>query len=144
MTLKNTEPNAVFTIENIQTTDEKSEPIKITTEGRFYQKNSAYYLLYTEYTELGDTSVLIRAAKDSVTIRRSGATNTKMEYVPGEQREVLYSVPFGNMVLDLKTNNLEVSLDENGGTIHLDYLLTAGGDSYHNDMCLSVELRTKN
>lgn len=144
MTLKNIEPNAVFTIENKQTADGKTEPVKITTEGRFYEKDSAYFLLYTEYTELGDTSVLIRASNECVTIKRNGATNTKMEYIPGEHREILYRVPFGNMVLDLDTKKAEVSLSQDGGTIHLEYLLTIGGDNYHNDMVLTVEPRIKN
>jgi uncharacterized beta-barrel protein YwiB (DUF1934 family) len=134
LTLKNIDNNAVFTIRNNQTYDKDTELIEVTTEGRFYFRNGSYFLLYTEYTDLGEISVLIRAAKDTVSIRRSGACSTRMEYKSGTHQEVLYHLPFGDMVIDLDTQKVENFLTESGGNIKLKYSLTVNHEKYYNDM----------
>lgn len=142
MTLKNTEEkyNAVFTIRNNQTFDDKTDLVEITTEGTFKIRDNMYFLMYREYTELGEVSVLIKAAKETVSIRRSGACSSRMEYEKGTKREILYHIPFGDMVMDLETEGVEVSLDENGGSICLKYKLTIGEETYLNDMELTVSV----
>ncbi len=142
MTSKTIEnPNAVFNITNNQCFDEHQDTIKISTEGKFYFRNGTYFLMYKEFTDLGDVSVMIKAENDMVTIKRTGSCNTRMQYIQGTKLEILYSVPFGDLVLELETDYVDFSLSQtNGGYIELKYKLNINNETYYNNMKLEVVL----
>lgn len=140
MTLKNTEANAVFSIKNAQKFDEDDELLEVTTEGHFYMKNGSYFLLYDEYTEIGEISVMIKVSGDSVVIRRKGACSAKMEYRKGYKQEVLYSIPFGDMLIDLETESVSHQLNAGGGSLELVYKLTINQETILNHMTLYVTM----
>lgn len=145
MTLKNIDTNnALITIRNNQTYDGKSECLEITTEGRFTLKNGTYFLLYREYTEMGESSVVLRAFDDSVSMRRKGVSNARMDYKKGLHQEVLYNVPYGDLIIDLETESVEIDLNErNGGTIKITYSLGINGELYYNDMEIGITMNCK-
>ena len=142
MTLKSTDKsNAVFKITNEQKFEERDDKIEVTTEGRFSFKNGAFFLVYKEYTELGEVSVLIKVLGDVVTIRRSGACSTRMEYIPGESHEIIYNVPFGKMVMELETFEIKNKLDEEkGGSLEMEYKLDINHEVYHNSMRIEISI----
>ena len=142
MTLTNTDKNnAVFKIKNNQIFDDHNDCVEIKTEGSFYFKNGTYYLMYKEYNDIGEVSIMIRVKGDTVIIKRSGACNARMEYREGLQSEVMYSVPFGNIVLDLDTKKVVNELsEESGGYFGIKYRLTVNGESYVNNLRIEVEI----
>lgn len=142
MTLKNTDKiNAVFTIRNNQTFNDREECLEVMTEGSFYLKNGTFFLLYKEYGELGSVSVLIRAKGGVVSIKRSGACSSRMEYKENTHQEVLYSLPYGDMIIDLDTEIVDNLLNVSGGSVRLKYKLTINHEEYFNDMTIGVSLR---
>lgn len=142
MTLKNIDKNnALFVIRNNQTFEDRTELVEITTEGRFSLKNGTYFLVYREYTEVGENSVIIRASGNVASMRRKGVSNARMDYIPNTHREVLYRVPYGELVIDLYTETVENTLsEENGGMLKLKYKLDINDEHYCNDMELKVIL----
>lgn len=145
MTLKSIDEknNAVFTIRNNQTFDDKTDVVEIVTEGSYKARDGMYFLIYKEYTELGEISVLVKVLGETVSIRRTGACSSRMEYESGTRREILYHVPYGDLVMDLETENVKVSLNDDGGSINMKYKLTIGEESYLNNMTLEVRLNEK-
>lgn len=140
MTLKDIDINAVFTIKNNQSFGEHEELLEVSTEGGFYLRNGSYFLVYNEYTELGEISVLIKVSGDRVVIRRSGACQAKMEYRKDFKQEVLYQIPYGGMLIDLETEEVINGLHFDGGYLELVYKLTVNRETYHNRMRLDVAI----
>ncbi len=140
--MKNTKDktNALFVIRNNQTFDNHSDLVEISTEGNFKKRDGMYFLIYKEYTELGEISVFIKVKDQTVSITRSGACSSKMEYIENTKKEVLYHVPFGDMVMDLETESVNADLSSDGGKIKMKYKLTIGEECYYNDMQISVKL----
>lgn len=141
MTLTDIEGNAIFKIKNNQIFDDHNDCVDISTEGRFYFKNGTYFLFYKEYNDIGEVSIMIRVKGDTVVIKRSGACEARMEYRAGFKDEVIYTVPFGDIVLDLDTKKVVNELDEeNGGYFAVKYKLTVNGESYVNNLRIDVKL----
>ena len=141
MTLKNTDKtNAVFTIKNNQTFKGDKELIEIVTEGNFYKKNDTFFLMYKEYTDLGTVSVLIKAADDAVSVKRSGVCRSKMEYRENSCQEILYTMPFGETIMNLETMKVKNSLNLSGGSIELEYKLTINQQDYYNDIVINLSV----
>lgn len=146
MTLKNTDTNnAVIFIRNNQIYENgKNESLEITTEGRFVLKNGTYFLLYKEYNEFGECSVILRISNEMVSMRRKGVSNARMDYKKGLHQEVLYTVPYGDLIIDLDTDSVEIELDEtSGGKIRICYSLSISGEKYYNDMEIGITPNNK-
>lgn len=138
--MKNTDnTNAVFTIKNNQSYSDHEESIEITTAGKFYLKNGKYYLLYKEYAEIGDISVVIKAEGNKVSVRRSGACSSVMNHEENCCEEILYSLPYGDIVIETKTHSVQNMLSEEGGCLMLKYDISFGGEGYSNEIIINVK-----
>lgn len=131
--------NAVFKIENRQTFAEHDDCIEMTIAGKFYVKNGKYYILYKEYSDIGEVSVVIKAEDGFVSIRRSGACTALMNYRENLSEEVLYKLPYGNIVLDISTKTVDCRLGEDGGELRLEYDISLNGEAYSNEMMVEVK-----
>lgn len=132
--------NAMFEIVNVQKFKEHEDRLEVITEGRFSSRNGACYLVYKEYSDIGEVSVTVKAKDEQVTVTRSGACKAKLEYIPGEKREILYTLPFGTMVMDLETLEVKNELSSlNGGILEMKYNMIINGESYYNSMKLEVK-----
>ena len=114
--------------------------LEVVTEGGFYYKNGTYFLLFSEYQEIGKVSVIVRARADVVSIKRSGVCSARMEYEKGTHKEVLYSLPYGDIVIDLETDEVINLLTDDGGSLQLKYKLIVNGEEFYNDMTIDVSV----
>lgn len=137
--MKNIEENAVIKVTNKQTFSDHEECIEITSIGKFYLKNGKFYILYKEYAEIGEVSVMVKADGNNVTIRRRGASNATMNYSEGHSEEVLYKIPYGDIVFELRTNFVDNRLSENGGVLVIDYDLVLNHEAYNNEITIEIE-----
>ena len=108
---------------------EMEDSLEIMTEGTLYSKNNARYISYDESTDAGleDTHTLVKLDGKSVRIRRydskSKDDSMDMTLEPGVLNITRYQVPqMASLDLEVYTNNLEDTLDEDGyGTISVYY-----------------------
>ena len=108
---------------------EKEDSLEIFTEGMMYSKNDATYITYEESEEAGlaDTRTLVKLDDGSIRIRRYGRDGDDegmdMTLRPGMMNITRYHVPpLASMDLEVYTNSLDESLDEEGyGKIFVDY-----------------------
>ena len=108
---------------------EKEDSLEIFTEGTMYSKNDATYISYEESEEAGLTDIrtLVKLDDGSIRIRRYGKDEDDdgmdMTLRPGMLNITRYHVPpLASMDLEVYTNSLDESLDEEGyGKIFVDY-----------------------
>ena len=142
MTLKNTEENAIIELVNRQSSGELSDKIEFVSDCGFYIKNGCFYVTYKEHSDMGmdNSRVIIKLDGDIVTMRRMGEYHTVMVYKTGEVTDFNYHTPFGQLNIKIRTQRIESSFCENGGTLELEYLLFTGGEVTKNEIKINVKM----
>ena len=82
---------------------------------------------------------MIKADGGKVSIRRSGASSSTMNYAENYAEEVLYRLPFGDVVLDLRTSFVDNMLTENGGSLAIEYDIVINNETYGNKILIEAE-----
>lgn len=141
--MKNTDNSYKIVVRNTQTIDGEKNIIEETAFGSYNEKNGKQYIMYrTEKTEESESvSVMLILDGTSLTIRRHGGTNSSMTYRAGYKYSFPYETPYGVIDMEIETDRLISYLSEDGGTIELNYTLTIQGETYLNDMKITVEKR---
>lgn len=121
--------------------DQEPSTIELMTEGTLSPVSDGWEICYEEsdLTGLEGVTTTFRVQPDVVTLIRTGALRSRMEFRTGMIHESLYETEFGAMMIAVCAQRIESHLDENGGTVDLVYGIdieqTAGGlVEYHVDV----------
>ena len=103
--------------------------IELTTEGFLYNKGRTMYIAYDETEDAGlqNTKTIIKLeGNDKLRIRRYGKDECSgmmdMQLEEGILNITKYVIPAGNLEMEIYTNKIETSLDDEGyGKIFADY-----------------------
>jgi len=119
------EPNVLLTIEGQQWNDEeKPQAIRLTTEGRMYRKDPAWYIVYDESQATGmeGTQTTMRVGDDgSVSLIRTGSHGMKLTFLAGNRHITRMETPYGDLDVEVYTSLVQTGISEAGGFIHLGY-----------------------
>lgn len=97
--------------------------INMVTEGNFFTEDGVYFCDYeeSELTGLQGTDTSIEIGKDYVSLIRCGAVNSQLLFMEGRKTSSLYSMPFGELMIDVYTKKLNIDINDSGGKILVDY-----------------------
>lgn len=117
----------LITIKGLQSyyDDTESSDIELLTEGDFYKEDGVYFCDYaeSEITGLDGTDTSIEIGSNYVSLQRSGNVNSQMLFMEGRKTSSLYSLPYGELTVDIYTEKLKANVDEHGGSISIDYII---------------------
>ena len=133
--MNNTDNAYRIIVSNKQTIDTETDTIEEIAYGSYDEKNGKQYIRYKTETDEqnGTISSIIILDGDSLTIKRRGHTNSSMVYRAGKKHAFPYETPYGIIDMEIETDKLISTVDENGGTIELVYTLTVQDEKYYND-----------
>lgn len=134
MILKNTESFKINVI-NTQTIDGEKNSVIESAVCSYRRSNGKYYIAY----QTSDSKCMIKLDDRGITVTRLGDSSAKMSYEPGKHRDFLYNTPYGTLKMTVFTKFISHTLHENGGTIHMDYVLDTNGDKLYNNMFIKIE-----
>ncbi len=99
--------------------------IELVSECDFYKADGVYFCDYeeSEITGLGGTKTSVEIGKDYVSLVRRGTVNSQMLFMEGKKTTSLYSMPFGELTIDIHTKSLCANVDDNGGKLTVDYII---------------------
>ncbi|WP_130805572.1 DUF1934 domain-containing protein [Senegalia massiliensis] len=108
-----------------ETEDGEKNKIELVTEGKFYEKNDSYYLLYdeSEISGLENSTTSLKIKQDEISMKRFGDNNSKMEFKKNYKYTTLYSTIYGNLDMEVSTQKIQVDIKEGKGKISLKYKL---------------------
>ncbi len=111
--------------------DEEDSNIELVSECEFYKSDGVYFCEYeeSEITGLGGTKTTIEIANDYVSLTRRGTVNSQMLFVPGRKTSSLYSMPFGELTIDIHTKELFSDIDDTGGRLKVEYIIDINNTS---------------
>lgn len=115
-----------ISITGSQDYDGEKDSLEMTTAGKFYDKDGKYYISYVEgeMSGLEKCNTTLKISPDGIiTMMRHGHTNTHMIFEKGKCHIAHYETPYGDFTISVTANDINVSLDENGGNIDIDYMM---------------------
>jgi len=104
---------------------DEDDTIELITTGSWYQKLGKNYLLYTDTTLLDTVETKTRVTFDTstVSIIRSGGTNTHLVFETGIRHIIPYETPFGLFEMVSTTKSIEVKGNEHYIDLNVTYHL---------------------
>ena len=116
---------------------EKPETTKLVTQGVLRSIDGSFELSYaeSELTGLSGTTTTFRIEPSRLLLTRTGGVSSQMLFVPEQENASLYDMGFGALLVTVRTQELTVKLNENGGSITVRYAIaieeeTTGQISY--------------
>lgn len=104
---------------------EDAEEIEVIQRGQYYERNGSHYLMYEEPVE-GTTEIIknrIKFRENEVQVAKKGAVNTILTFTRNEKNMTNYATPFGNLVVGIDTQGIDLDLKEDKMDIKVDYSL---------------------
>lgn len=136
--------DVLITITDVQNIDGDLETIELTTAGRFYRRNNAWYLVYEETDATGFegcTTTLKIEPSNKVTITRFGKSNrSQMLIEPGVRHQCHYDTGFGDLMLGIMGSSFDSRLTDEGGEVSFSYSLDVNTSlTSYNSVTVSVQ-----
>lgn len=108
----------------------RPEVIELTTQGKFYKKGDAKYLVYdeSEISGMKDSTTTIKLKDKAITLTRFGSVGMRLEFEKGKSFKSDYITGQGVFKLEILTSELYYSLNDNlKGSILVNYEMTIKG-----------------
>lgn len=137
---------ALITIMSSQI-DDKDNKVELITLGDFSKKDGVYETVYkeSEETGLGETETILKIEKDMLTLKRSGAVSTVMEFKKNNNSIILYETPYGILEFKTVTKDLKVDVNDLGGSVYINYSLIAEGQApLRTELKLDIKVKEDN
>jgi uncharacterized beta-barrel protein YwiB (DUF1934 family) len=119
--------NALISVMGNQNASDKDDGsrMELVTQGKYYKKGEAYYVTYkeSEVTGMEGTTTTLKIKEGVVTLTRFGAVNSQMIFEQGRKHISYYDTKHGAFTVGIVANSVDVSVNDCGGEIKVDYLL---------------------
>ena len=114
---------ALVTISGMQAGENGPEDIRFATEGRFSKRGQAYKIEYdeSELTGMAGAHTVIMANAKSVALKRVGKVESYLSFTPGKKQISYYNTEFGSFAVGVEPSEIDISLTDFGGSIHVAY-----------------------
>lgn len=132
---------ALIYVKSVQDNN-RDEMIEVVTPGDFYNDKSSYFVEYneTEISGMEGTKTIFEIDPEKFTLIRNGTTATKMEFKDNSENYVMYNTPYGMIEMKIKTKELSISVNDEGGNININYDMLLPGEKPLNTT-LSVDIK---
>ncbi|MCI9052855.1 MAG: DUF1934 domain-containing protein [Lachnospiraceae bacterium] len=109
----------------LQFMDNLDNSIEVITKGDYYNRNEKHYLLFEERIEGldGITKNIIKFNDKIVDITKKGVANVHMVFEEKHKNMTYYNTPFGNLLIGLYANKIDVEEKKDRININIDYSL---------------------
>ncbi|MDP4171215.1 MAG: DUF1934 family protein, partial [Bacillota bacterium] len=112
--------------------------------GRYYSKESAFYLQYEELAEEGNTRTIVKVADGEALILRSGAVKMRMPFLLNKRQKGSYEIAAGALETESRATRIDHTYNslQNSGKIELLYEMKVQGaktGTYHLEIMFEEE-----
>ncbi len=131
----------VIKISGLQKLNETGDDVEFLAAGKYYKKNNKHYLLYEDMDEEFDklTKNTIKFDNDWVEVTRKGVVSSKLVFRKGENNQSIYYTPFGDMLMEVYTKDIELKEKEKNINLKIDYTLAVNSAKLSdNRICINV------
>ncbi|MCT4566196.1 MAG: DUF1934 domain-containing protein [Maledivibacter sp.] len=111
-------------------TGSDEDNIELITEGKFYDKDNAKYIVYeeSELSGMEGCTTTLKITGNKVEMKRFGKATSQLVFEKGKRYVTNYSTPYGNFRMEILTKKLELGINEDiKGSISLEYQISLQG-----------------
>lgn len=119
----------------------ETEESELMTEGTLQKTADGWHLSYeeTELTGMAGTTSAFEIRGEKVILTRRGSVNTRMLFEQGRRSVCRYATPFGELEMEIETEQLRLRMTERGGLLEIRYRIQmAGGVHGRSRVCVQV------
>lgn len=134
----------LVSISGLQFVEDNKDAIEMITVGDYYRKNDKHYLVFEEIQEgfEGTTRNMIKFNEHMVDITKKGITNVHMIFEEKQKNMTYYDTPFGNLLIGISTNNIDIEEEESAINIKIDYSLDINYE-FVSDCKINISVKEK-
>jgi len=131
--------NALISLVSFQ---DDEDMLEVVTPGDFYKKEDLYIVEYdeTKISGMEGTRTTLKIGNDNFTLLREGNTHANMNFQNGKECFSIYDTPYGVLQVKIKTKDLLVNVDDQGGEVLVNYNMVVSGNNQP-DTKLKVNIR---
>lgn len=118
--------------------------VEVITSGSYYFKNGRHYVVYDEMIDgvEGTVKNTIKIGKGMVDVIKNGNARSHMVFEQEKKNVSCYVTPFGQMMVGVNTNNIEVDESEDKLFVKVDYTLDINYEQMSHCQ-LTMEVRSR-
>lgn len=105
---------ANMTHDSSDTIEETTDRVEFITMGKWFFKNKKHHILYDDHELIENqvTKTRVTLENNTVSIRRTGASNNHLIFEKGISHQLPYETPFGILSITSTTEDIHVTLTE--------------------------------
>ena len=135
----------IIVIKGLQFVDDDNDSVEFITNGLYYLKNGKHYVLYDEivegYKEPTKNTIIFNDEKFEMI--KKGVINTHMTFEERKKNSTYYEMPFGNMMIETNTKQVNIAEQEDEITVTIKYGLDVNY-VFVADCEITVKIKSKN
>ncbi len=134
----------LVSISGLQFAVNSDEVIEVITGGQYFSRGGKQYVLYDEMMEEyeGISKNTIKFTDGIVDITKKGLTNVHMIFEEKKKNMTYYNTPFGNLMIGLYTNRIQIEEKEEDIRIVVDYALDINYE-FISDCVITIVVKAK-
>lgn len=121
------EENFILSVTGKQTVEDHSDKIELKTSASYVTRNGSRYITYKEYDSQNPEKKYRTTVKidpdQTVTVMKGGTESHHMMLEKGVRHKCEYVTGFGIISLGIYTQNVDINLDDHGGTLAVTYTI---------------------
>lgn len=118
--------DVIINLHSVHSYDTKNaDTLDFSTDGFFKIDNGVACITYmeSEITGLKGTRTSVFIMPDSVVVDRDGTLTSRMIFKEGEKSSFLYSTPYGQATMGIRTRSISSNIGEEGGNVEIDFVV---------------------
>ncbi len=119
--------NYLISVEGTQIVDGERDTICLTTVGEFLTSGDSFTIRYKEYDNENPEIYFLNTVQvengNTVNVIRGGAAKSRLMLEKGRRHQCHYNTMFGDLMVGVYTDTVEVNLGSGGGTLRASYTL---------------------
>lgn len=134
----------LVSVSGLQFAVNSNEAIEVITGGQYFSRAGKQYVLYDEMLEEyeGVSKNTIKFTDGIVDITKKGLTNVHMIFEEKKKNMTYYNTPFGNLMIGLYTNRIQIEEKEEDIRIVVDYALDINYE-FISDCMITIVVKAK-
>lgn len=123
------EKEVLLTLKGLQfaVNEEGAEALETITPAEYYKKNESHYVIYEEVMEGFEASTrnIIKFKGSQVEVTKKGLMNVHMVFEEKKKNMTSYVTPYGNILIGIDTDDVNVEEEEDRIKVNVKYTLEA-------------------
>lgn len=123
------EKEVLLTLKGLQfaVNEEGAEALETITPAEYYKKNESHYVIYEEVMEGFEDSTrnIIKFKGSQVEVTKKGLMNVHMVFEEKKKNMTSYVTPYGNILIGIDTDDVNVEEEEDRIKVNVKYTLEA-------------------